>query len=209
MVAILQLWLVFLVTKNSSRTTIEKVLPYLGFGDANKVSIGLAMLENEVPVEKFESYYKSVLDRVDSEINSIFDLHHFTPSVASYNTLEQIYNYRYKSEDKDLHTYVRNKFEKKKEFWHKRFKETYEFDMENLDNKFYDKTDMRVLREAFKYFRKKRYSKFFITLEQIKYPKRYDSLRYAKPVVFIKWYEKNQEGLEDFLSIQSAKPKKE
>ncbi|MFZ4713666.1 MAG: hypothetical protein ACOYL6_08145 [Bacteriovoracaceae bacterium] len=129
-VALMAALMVYMVGKNTESQTISRILPYLGFGEGEKVNLGLSLLEREVGAKDFERYYQNLLVRVQNEMDAFYDALDFKPSIYRYKILSDLYSYQYQSAQYNLSAVVKKGMGDKMEHFKKRYSEVYEFDRE-------------------------------------------------------------------------------
>lgn len=72
-ISVVAVGLLFILTKNVSYQTFNRLVPYLGFGEADRVNIALSILSQDLSTSEFDKLYKNLEARVKREASTLFD----------------------------------------------------------------------------------------------------------------------------------------
>jgi hypothetical protein len=198
-VAALAALMVYMVGKNTESQTVGRILPYLGFGEGEKVNIGLALLQREVSSKDFDRYYQSVVGRINHEVEAYYEYRDFKPSHFRYKILADLYSYNYETQEYNLKLVVKTEIGKKLDFYTKRYKEVYEYDKEtNFTTE--GSPSQEALMQGNIFFKQGKYIQALNEYSKVKEREKLSSVVFGEMVAFHLAYLTNSTELKSYIA---------
>lgn len=182
-IALVACLLVFVLTKNVTHQTFNRLVPYLGFGEADRVNIALSILAHDLSKTDFDKMYKNVEARVRREASVLFNAS--TPKgLNEYAIAENLTTYNYANAEHDIASFAKKEIDG----WVKRtlekFNTSYEYDIERLNSVPELQSDVAFYREASIFMKQLSYVKAFDTFSKIQHPARFQALGHGRAYTF-------------------------
>lgn len=123
--------LLLIFTKNISRQTFDRLTPYLGFGEADRVNIALSILSHDLSKNDFDEQFKNLEFRVRREVASVFNTK-TEKNLDHYRMLENLTAYNYQQGDYDLMAFTKKEIDEWASKTQKIFEDSNAYDNETL-----------------------------------------------------------------------------
>lgn len=175
--------LLFVFTKNVSRQTFDRMVPYLGFGEADRVNLALSILSQDLSSGDFDRHYKNLELRVKREAASVFDLRS-PKDLEHYRLLENLTSYNYRHEAYDLTAFAKKEISDWATKTHKKFQESYTYDIETQGGDPAMKEDIDHYTKASIFIKQQKFLEAFVEINQIKHKNQFESLSAANAYAF-------------------------
>ena len=190
--------LLFIFTKNVSRQTIDRFVPYLGFGEADRVNIALSILSHDLSKPDFDKMYKNVESRVKREAAALFNAS--TPKgLTEYALAENLTSYSYSTTEYNIAAYAKKEVEEWSELALTKFKTSYEYDVERLQLEATLTADLTLYREANIFMKQQNFVKAFDAFNKIQHQNRFEALGHGRAYVFYMAFVNQQKELKSIL----------
>ena len=190
--------LLFVMTKNVSYQTFNRLVPYLGFGEADRVNIALSILSHDLGKSDFDHLYKDVEARVKREAATLFD-----PSspkgLNDYRIAENLSSYQYQNETYDLAALSKKERTEWADKMLLKFNNSYEYDIERLMIDPALQEDIKIYREASIFMKQHKYSEAFSLFSKVEHPKKFEALGFGRSYVFYMAYMNQPKELRTLL----------
>jgi hypothetical protein len=157
----------FVFTKNISRQTFDRLIPHLGFGEADRVNLALSILSKDLSSGDFDLHYKNLESRVRREVSSIFDTK-VPKNLEHYRLLENLTSYNYRHEAYDLNAYAKVELNAWATKTHAKYTDSYTYDVERMTGKPEMEKDLSHYMKGSIFMKQQKYLEAFIEMDQIK-----------------------------------------
>jgi hypothetical protein len=182
-IALVACLLVFVLTKNVSYQTFNRLVPYLGFGEADRVNIALSILAQDLNKTDFDKMYKNVEARVKREASMLFNAS--TPKgLNEYAIAENLTAYNYANAEYDMSAFAKKEIDGWVKETLNKFNTSYEYDVERLSSVAELQSDMTYYREASIFMKQMSYVKAFDAFSKIQHPTRFQALGHGRAYAF-------------------------
>ncbi len=173
----------FVFTKNISRQTFDRMIPYLGFGEADRVNLALSILAKDLSSGDFDGHYKNLEKRVKREVSSVFDANSMK-NLEHYRLLENLTSYNYHHETYDLSAYAKLELNTWATKTQTKFNDSYAYDIEHLAAKPEMEDEINHFRTASIFMKQQKYFESFVEMNQIKNKSAFASLGHGLNYAF-------------------------
>lgn len=173
----------FVFTKNISRQTFDRLIPHLGFGEADRVNLALSILSKDLSSGDFDLHYKNLENRVKREVSSIFDSK-VAKNLEHYRLLENLTSYNYRHESYDLMAYAKKELNAWATKTQVKFNDSYTYDVESATGKAEMENDLNHFVRASIFIKQQKYLEAFIEMDQIKKKSAFVSLGHGQTYAF-------------------------
>lgn len=182
-ITVVAVGLLFVLTKNVSYQTFNRLVPYIGFGEADRVNIALSILSQDLSTSEFDKLYKDLEARVKREASTLFDSH-TTKGLNEYRIAENLLAYNYVVDTYDIAAVSKKERTEWADKSFKRFNQSYEYDLERLAPDMTVQEDIQKFREASIFMKQQKYVKAFDMFNQIQQPKKFEALGHGRAYSF-------------------------
>lgn len=173
----------FVFTKNISRQTFDRLVPYLGFGEADRVNLALSILSKDLTSKDFDTHFINLQSRVKREVASVFDPK-APKTLNEYRILENLTAYNYVQENYDLAAFTRSEVKEWVGKIHKKYTDSYSYDVEKLQPQPEMHEDLTRFTKASIFIKQEKYIDAWAELDHIKNPHLFASLGAAESYTF-------------------------
>ncbi len=173
----------FVFTKNISRQTFDRLVPYLGFGEADRVNLALSILSKDLTSKDFDVHFVNLQGRVKREVASVFDPK-VPKTLNDYRTLENLSAYNYVQENYDLSAFTRAEVKEWLGKTHKKYVDSYAYDLEKFQAQPEMQDDVTRFTKASIFLKQEKYMDAWAELDHIKNATAFASLGAAKSYTF-------------------------
>lgn len=182
-ITVVAVGLLFVLTKNVSYQTFNRLVPYIGFGEADRVNIALSILSQDLSNSEFDKIFKDLEARVKREASTLFD-HHTPKGMNEYRIAENLMAYNYTVENYDIGAISKKERTEWADKVFKKYNLSYEYDLERLAPDMTVQEDIQKYREASIFIKQQKFVKAFDMFNQIKQPKKFEALGHGRAYAF-------------------------
>lgn len=182
-IALVACLLVFVMTKNVSHQTFNRLVPYLGFGEADRVNIALSILSQDMGKDDFDKMYKNVEARVKREASILFNPSS-TKGLNEYTIAENLTAYTYSNLEYDLAVFTKKEVDGWVTQVLTKFNNSYEYDLERLAHEPAVQEDLIKYREASIFIKQQKYVHAFGAFSKIQHQTRFAALGHGRAYAF-------------------------
>ena len=190
--------LLFIFTKNVSRQTIDRFVPYLGFGEADRVNIALSILSHDLSKPDFDNMYKNVESRVKREAATLFDAHS-PKGLNEFAIAQNLTSYSYATTEYNISAFAKKELEEWSTLVETKFKSSYEYDIERLQQEPALTADITLYREANIFMKQQNFVKALDAFNKIQHQNRFEALGHGRAYVFYMAFVNQQKELKSIL----------
>lgn len=175
--------LFFVFTKNVSRQTFDRLLPYLGFGEADRVNLALSIMSQDLSSSDFDVHYANLELRVKREVAMLFDPK-TEKGLADYHLAENLTAYSFNHGKYDLGTLSK----KERDIWSekifKKYQDSYEYDMERTSERSDLKEDISHYTRANIFLNQQKYLEAFLQFSKVNSDRNFEALGFGRSYAF-------------------------
>jgi hypothetical protein len=185
-------------TKNVTHQTIDRFLPYLGFGEADRVNLAMAILAKDMTASDFEKHYKNLEYRVSREVGMVFDQKKYSRTIEDFYLMQNLSSYDFSGGDHNLQAHSlkqQNEWASKAQ---KKYTESYSYDVEVLSTEEMQE-DLESFTKANIFFKQQQFLNAYIEFDKIKQKQKFSSLSAGMSYSFYMAYKENSKDLNFYI----------
>lgn len=201
-VAAITCLMLFVFTKNVSRQTFDRLVPYLGFGEADRVNIALSILSHDLSSTDFDRHFKNLENRVKREAASVFDAS-TSKNLDHYRILENLTSYNFHHESYDLTAFTKKELNEWAAKTNKSFNDTYAYDMETVGKNPEFQGDVDHYTKASIFVKQQKFLEGFVEMNQIESKEKFASLGHGMTYAFYMAFRTKPVDLKLFVEKQT------
>lgn len=190
-------FLLFMFTKNISRQTFDRLVPYLGFGEADRVNIALSILSQDMSSGDFDNHFKNLERRVQREAATVFST--AEKNLDHYRMLENLTAYNYQHQSYDLAAFAKKELDMWAPKVHQRYQDSYEYDVEKTAGRAELSMDIASITKASIFIKQQKYLEALAELDQVKNRREFASLSHGKTYAFFMAFRTKPQELKLYL----------